>query len=177
MPFRIDPAGIDEAAVKRLCRERGDGPEEASLSLAESKAADVSPRHPGAFVLGADQLLVSGPDWLDKPETPEQVRASLVALRGCRHRLVSGLVVVCDGVALWRHVESAELVMRAYTDRFVDWYLETALEEALNVVGACRLEGVGAQALEAVRGDHFTVLGLPLLPLLDFLRREGILVS
>ena len=128
-------------------------------------------------MIGADQMLVSGADWLDKPQDAEAARATLRALRGQTHRLISAVVVARDAAVLWRHVETAHLTMRAYSDRFIDWYLARAEECDLQVVGACRLEGLGAQALAQLDGDYFTVLGLPLLPLLAFLRQEGVLVD
>ena len=138
---------------------------------------EVAARYPGALVIGADQLLVSGSAWLDKPATREGARTTLEALRGQTHRLVSGVAVARDRLIEWRHVEVARLTMRAYSDDFIDWYLDHAEASALQVVGACRLEGLGAQALERVDGDYFTVLGLPLLPLLRFLRGRDVLRS
>lgn len=175
--FRQDAAEVDEAAIKQECRSRGDSAEQAAVILAESKARTVAPRHPGALVVGADQLLVSGDDWLDKPSGREAARATLQQLRGRCHRLVSGMVVVRDEAILCRHVEVAELAMRDYSDRFLQWYLETAQDADLQVVGACRLEGPGAQAFARIDGDYFTILGLPLLPLLALLRREGVLID
>lgn len=175
--FERDAADIDEGIIKRRCRTRGTSAEQAALDLAESKAKTVVLRHPGALVIGADQLLVSGSDWLDKPATSDQARETLRKLRGRRHRLVSGMVVVRDSSTLCRHVEVAELTMRDYSDRFIDWYIETAADADLQVVGACRLEGLGAQAFAEIQGDYFTILGLPLLPLLDVLRREAVLID
>ena len=175
--FRQDAADVDEAAIKRACRSRGDSVEQAAVVLAESKARAVAPRHPGALVVGADQLLVSGDDWLDKPSGREAARATLQKLRGRCHLLVSGMVVVRDEAVLCRHVEVAELAMRDYSDRFIQWYLDWAQDADLQVVGACRLEGPGAQAFARIDGDYFTILGLPLLPLLDLLRKEGVLID
>ncbi len=175
--FERDPADVDEAAIKTACRGRGATAEEAAVHLAERKAQIVVVRHPGALVIGADQLLVSGTDWLDKPATPDQARETLRRLRARRHRLVSGMVVVRDLSVLCRHVEVAELTMRDYSDRFIDWYIDAAADADLQVVGACRLEGLGAQAFAQIEGDYFTILGLPLLPLLDVLRREAVLID
>lgn len=175
--FLQDPADVDESAIKLSCRRQGVSVEEAAMILAESKAGAVAARHPAAIVVGADQLLVSGADWLDKPETTDQARETLRKLRNRRHRLISGLAVLRDDVLLCRHVEVAELAMRDYSDRFIDWYMDTAGEADLRVVGACRLEGLGAQAFARIDGDYFTILGLPLLPLLDVLRREAILID
>ena len=167
------PANVDEAALKAAHRAHGWSAEDTALA----KAMEVAQGHPGALVIGADQLLVSGSAWLDKPMSRAGARATLEALRGQTHRLVSGVAVARDGLIEWRHVEVAMLTMRRYSDGFIDWYLDHAEASALQVVGACRLEGVGAQALEGVDGDYFTVLGLPLLPLLRFLRRMDVLRS
>lgn len=175
--FLRDPADVDEAAIKADCRAQSCPAEEAALRLAQVKAAVVAARHGESLVIGADQLLVCGADWLDKPQDAEAARATLRALRGRHHRLISAVVVVRDKTVLWRHVEVAHLAMRAYSDQFIDWYLARADERDLQVVGACRLEGMGAQALAQLDGDYFTVLGLPLLPLLAFLRQEGALVD
>ena len=171
------PANVDEAALKATHRAHGSSAENTALALAEAKALEVALWHPGALVIGADQLLVSGSAWLDKPATREGARTTLEALRGQTHRLVSGVAVARDRLIEWRHVEVARLTMRAYSDDFIDWYLDHAEASALQVVGACRLEGLGAQALERVDGDYFTVLGLPLLPLLRFLRGRDVLRS
>ena len=171
------PANVDEAALKATHRAHGSSAEASALALAEAKAMEVAARYPGALVIGADQLLVSGSAWLDKPATREGARTTLEALRGQTHRLVSGVAVARDRLIEWRHVEVARLTMRAYSDDFIDWYLDHAEALALQVVGACRLEGLGAQALERVDGDYFTVLGLPLLPLLQFLRGRDVLRS
>jgi septum formation protein len=175
--FICDPANVDEEAIKAAQKVRGSPPEQAAVVLAEAKASEVARRHPGSLVIGGDQLLVWGAIWLDKPLTRAEARATLETLRGQTHRLVSGLVVVRNGTVQWRHVEAATLMMRSYSDAFVDWYLDEAEDEALQVVGACRLEGVGAQALRQIEGDYFTVLGLPLLPLLAFLRNQGVLLA
>ena len=175
--FVRDPATVDEAAVKAARRARGSPPERAAVALAEAKALEVAVRHPGSLVVGADQLLVCGAKWFDKPETRAGARATLEALRGRTHRLISGMAVVRDGAVRWRHVEVATLTMRRYSDQFIDWYLREADEASLQVVGACRLEGLGAQALRRVDGDYFAILGLPLLPLLAFLRREGMVLA
>jgi septum formation protein len=175
--FEQDPADVDEAAIKQNCRSRQCVAEEAAVILAESKARAVAFRHPGALVVGADQLLVSGADWLDKPGNRDQARATLKKLRGQRHRLVSGMAVLRDETVLCRHVDVAVLTMRNYSDAFIEWYLDVAATADLQVVGACRLEGLGAQAFERVEGDYFTILGLPLLPLLDILRKETMLID
>ncbi len=175
--FLRDPADVDETAIKLRCRREGVDAEEATVILAEEKARAIVARHPGALVVGADQLLVSGEDWLDKPRDHDEARETLRRLRNRRHRLISGLAVLRDDAVLCRHVEVAELTMRNYSDRFIDWYIGAAEEADLQVVGACRLEGLGAQAFARIDGDYFTILGLPLLPLLDVMRKEAMLAD
>jgi nucleoside triphosphate pyrophosphatase len=175
--FVCDPATIDEASIKAARRAQGSVPEQVAVSLAEAKAIEVAGRHPGSLVIGADQLLVCGSQWFDKPQTRAAARATLEALRGQTHRLISGMVVARDEAVRWRHVEVATLTMRHYSDQFLDWYIREADQASLQVVGACRLEGIGAQALHRIDGDYFTILGLPLLPLLELLRREGVVLA
>jgi septum formation protein len=175
VPFVQEPANVDEAALKASHLANRSTPEVAAVALAEAKAIEVAARHPGALVIGADQLLIGESIWFDKPLTRERARFTLEALRGRSHHLVSGIAAACDGIIEWRHVEVATLRMRPYSNAFIDWYLDHAEASALQVVGACRLEGLGAQALEQVDGDYFTILGLPLLPLLAFLRRKQML--
>ena len=170
-----DPAGIDEDDIKRECRAAGATVEATADILAERKAHAVSLRHPGALVLGADQMLECGGVWFDKPEDRARAAAQLAILRGRTHRLVSAAVVVRDGVRLWEVVDSAMLSMRPFDDSFLDHYLDAAGEDVLHSVGVYHLEGLGAQLFERVEGDFFTVLGLPLLPVLGFLRDHGVL--
>ena len=173
LDFVVDTAPVDEAAVKRAFTD----PTLAAEALAELKAVRVSPRHPGALVIGADQMLDCDGAWFDKPEDAAAARRQLVRLRGHRHRLTSAVAVVKDGRCLWRHAEAAELAMRPFSDAFLDRYLAAAGPAVLGAVGAYHLEGLGAQLFSAVTGDYFTILGLPLLPLLGFLRDHGELGS
>jgi nucleoside triphosphate pyrophosphatase len=177
VPFLQETANVNEAVLKATHLAAGSPPEVAAVALAEAKAIEVAARHPGALVIGADQLLIGESTWFDKPLTRERARATLESLRGRSYRLVSGMAVACDGIIEWRHVEVATMRMRPYTNAFIDWYLDHAEASALHAVGACRLEGLGAQALERVDGDYFTILGLPLLPLLAFLRHKQMLFS
>ncbi len=142
-------------------------------ALARAKAEAVSARHRGALVVGADQILECGDTWFDKPADEERAVAHLRTLRGRTHRLVSAVCVVRDGKRIWRHVETAQLTMWAFDDAFITRYLERAGPAVLECLGAYRLEGVGAQLFSDVQGDFFAILGLPLLPLLAFLRRNG----
>lgn len=175
VPFMVDTAPVDEDAVKQAMRAETDNPARVAEVLAELKAARVSARHPGAIVIGADQMLECDRHWFDKPADREAARAQLLALRDKGHRLVSSVVALRDGQRLWHHTDTARLDMRRFSDAFLDDYLERAGAAVLSSVGAYQLEGLGAQLFRAIEGDHFTILGLPLLPLLDFLRENGVL--
>lgn len=170
-----NPAAVDEEDMKLSCRAAGLTPDEVAEALAELKARRVSPRHPGRLVLGADQMLECEGQWFDKPVSREVARDQLAALRGRRHRLISAAVILKDGERLWHHIDRADLTMRLFTDAFLDRYLDAAGEDVLHSVGAYQLEGLGAQLFRRVEGDYFTILGLPLLPVLDFLRVQGVL--
>ncbi len=167
-----DPARLDESAIKSANRDKDPGVVAGLLSLA--KAAQVSERHPGALVIGADQILDLDGEWFDKPADLGEAELHLRKLRGSAHTLISAVSAVRDGRLLWQHVDTARLVMRPFGDDFLAAYLEEAGPDVLGSVGVYRLEGPGAQLFSEIDGDYFTVLGLPLLPLLAFLRREGI---
>lgn len=171
--FAVEAAAVDEDAVKQAVREETSNPARAAEVLAELKATRVSARHPGAIVVGADQMLDCDGVWYDKPGDRAAARAQLAALRGRTHRLTSAVVAVRDGRRLWHHTEAAKLTMRRFSDTFLDHYLDIAGDSVTASVGAYQLEGLGAQLFMLAEGDHFTILGLPLLPLLDFLRENG----
>jgi septum formation protein len=169
---RVEPAGIDEGEAKAALRAQAAGAAEAAETLAELKALRVSRRHAGALVIGADQILVCADAWYDKPADLADARRLLRALRGKRHELVSAVCVARDGARLWHHVEQARLWMRDFSDEFLEAYL-AAEGEAPHWTGPYRLEGRGVQLFARIEGDFFGILGLPLLPLLDFLRGQG----
>ena len=173
--FCIDAAHIDEAAIRDSVRAQGGDAALASAALAQEKALQVSGRHPGVLVIGADQILDCQGDWFDKPMDIKRARDDLVALRGRAHRQFCAVSVVCGGESLWRHVGVTRLTMRDFSDAFLDQYLAIVGDGVLACAGAYQLEGLGAQLFSAVEGDYFTVLGLPLLPLLGFLRQKGAL--
>lgn len=168
-----EAAALDEEEIKASFRRDGLDAASCAVALAEAKAERISRRRPGALVIGADQLLVCGERWFDKPRDLAEARRHLLDLRGVEHRLVTAAAVLRDGAVLWRTVEAPRLVMRRFSDGFLDAYLAAAGEAVLGSVGAYQLEGLGAQLFARIEGDYFSILGLPLLPLLDFLRGHG----
>ena len=172
--FEVEPSGVDEDEVKlSLLGERA-SPQDVAETLAELKAKRVSARHPAAMVIGADSTLACNGRQFDKPPTLAAARAQLLALAGQTHELCSSVVVAQGGVRLWHCNEQAQLTMRPFTETFLDAYLARAGEAVTTSVGAYQLEGLGAHLFSRVDGDYFTILGLPLLPLLSFLAGHGI---
>lgn len=171
----IDPARIDEGAIKAALLAEGAPPRDVADKLAELKALRAGARHEATLVLGADQVLVHRGEILGKPADRAEARAHLLRLCGETHDLLSAAVIVLHGTPVWRHVGAARLTMRRFTDGFLDDYLDRVGDSALASVGAYQLEGVGAQLFSRVEGDYFTVLGLPLLEVLGYLRARGIL--
>ena len=170
----LDKPLVDEDEVKAAGRAEGVPADAVAEALAELKAQRITRRHPGALVVGADQMLECEGHWFDKPADRAAARAQLLDLRGKTHRLVSCAVVVRDGERMWHKVDSARLTMRNFTEDFLDDYLDRVGDDVLHSVGAYQLEGLGAQLFQRVEGDFFTILGLPLLPLLGFLRVHGV---
>ena len=175
LAYDTEPSRVDERAVEEPLLAAGADPGAIALHLAEAKALDVASRRPGDLVLGADQTLGLGNQRFVKPESVAEAREHLSRLRGRPHELHSALVLARDGEVLWRHVSVARLTMRPFSDAFLDRYLETVADEVTSTVGCYRLEGPGIRLFEAIDGDYFTILGLPLLPLLAELRTRGIL--
>lgn len=171
-----DPAGIDEDEVKRSFRREGGDAASCAMALAEAKAMRVSNRHADRLVIGADQMLVCEHHWFDKPRDRAEARAHLASLRGKRHELLTAAAVARNGAVLWRLLERPFLFMRPFSDEFLDSYLAAVGDDALASLGAYQLEGLGAQLFARIEGDYFSVLGLPLLPLLDFLRGHGVVM-
>ncbi|MES0200772.1 Maf-like protein [Mesorhizobium sp. M0011] len=167
------PAEVDERALEGPLQDSGVSPEDVALVLAEAKATDVSERRPGALVLGCDQTLSLGDEVFHKPADREGARRHLLALSGKTHQLNSAAVLVRDGRVLWRHVGIASMTMRKLDPAFIGRHLARVGAKALGSVGAYQIEGEGIQLFEKIEGDHFTIVGLPLLPLLAELRTLG----
>ena len=172
-----EPAGVDEDMVKQSLGAEGADAAHVATTLADLKAKQISRRHAGAFVVGADQMLDCNGVWFDKPVDTDQARGHLTALRNKTHQLITAAVVVRDGASLWRHVAYASLTMRPFSDAFLDDYLARVGADVCRSVGGYQLEGLGGQLFSKIDGDYFTILGLPLLPLLDFLRGHGIVAE
>lgn len=173
--FDVAKPDTDERAVETAIGDAGVTPDDLALILAEAKALDVSQNRPGAVVIGADQTLSLGEEVLHKPKDMEEARRRLLALSGRTHQLNSAVVLVRDGEVLWRHVAVAQLTMRELDPGFVGRHLSRVGADALHSVGAYKIEGEGIQLFERIEGDHFTIVGLPLLPLLAKLRELGLL--
>jgi len=171
--FTVEPSGIDEDEVKRSLGSRA-APQELASTLAEMKAVKVSARYPEAMVVGADSTLACNGRMFDKPPDLAGARKQLQTLRGQTHELFSSVVVARGGTRLWHWSERARLTMRQLNDGFIDSYLARTGDDVLASVGAYQLERLGAHLFSRVDGDYFTILGLPLLPLLSFLAGHGI---
>lgn len=169
-------SGVDEDVVKTELLAQGATARRIAEVLAERKALAVSTTRPG-LVIGADQTLELEGRLYDKVETFDAARERLQALRGKPHQLHSAVVVTEGGAVVWRALESATLVMRPFSDAFLDGYLAQDGDAALGSVGCYRLEGLGVQLFERIDGDYFTILGLPLMGLFDLLRSRGVLAS
>lgn len=173
--FSVQTAPVDEAALRAGLA--GATTEQAATVLAAAKAQMVSEAVPAALVIGADQILDLDGTWLEKPGDVAAARQQLWSLRGRTHHLVSAVVAWQRGRQIWQAVDRAELEMRPFSVAFLEDYMAQAGMAVTSCVGAYQLEGLGAQLFESVRGDYFTVLGMPLLPVLAMLRQQGVLIS
>jgi septum formation protein len=177
IPFSIEPADIDETRIKAASSQADEPALTCALALAYAKARRVSERDPAALVIGADQILAAGDEWFDKPKSLAEARAQLQSLRGRTHVLATAASIVHDGREIWRATSAPEMTMRSFSEAFLDHYIAAEGKALLGSVGAYRFEGLGVQLFQRMKGDHFAVLGLPLLELLDFLRSRGALPS
>ncbi len=177
--FEALAAFVDEASIKEACQAEDIPAVEAALMLADAKAQRIAAKRPEALVIGGDQLLTCVIEgklrWFDKPEGLDGARAHLRALRGQRHELVTATVAWRHGQRIWHDVTTPRLTMRELSDKFIEDYLAIEGEVICASVGAYRVEGPGIQLFSRVEGEHSAILGLPLLPLLGFLRQHGVL--
>lgn len=175
VPIEPHPARIDEAAVKAAMLAEDAPPRDIADTLAELKAQRIAQRNPDRLVLAADQVLVQGGTLYDKPADLDEARAQLSALRGKSHELLSAAVVYEGGRPVWRHIGRAQLVMRDFSDAFLESYLSKHGDDLLATVGCYKLEADGPCLFSRVQGDYFSVLGLPLLEVLQFFRTRGVI--
>jgi len=173
LSFEVVRPEVDERAVEAAVADSGVTPADLALILAEAKAVEVSERHPDALIIGCDQTMALEDRIFHKPADMEGARRHLLALSGKTHVLNSAVVLARGGEVTWRHVDKALLTMRLLDPAFIGRHLASVGEKALSSVGAYQIEGEGIQLFERVEGDHFTIVGLPLLPLLAELRKTG----
>ncbi|WP_174242433.1 Maf family protein [Methylosinus sp. C49] len=176
-PFLIHPAEIDERAVEAEVLAAGGDADAVATRLAGDKAKGVSLARPGALVLGADQVASCEGRRFGKPQTVAAAGEQLRFLSGRTHRLHSAVALARDGAIIFETVAHADLTMRAFSDDFLARYLEIVAEEATTSAGAYQIEGLGVHLFERIIGDHWTIIGMPLLPVLEALRREGAILS
>lgn len=168
------PPNVDEESYRTAMRADGVPVRDQAMQLAEMKALRVSQSRPG-LVIGGDQMLALGEQAFDKPRDLAEARDHLIRLSGKSHTLETAIVVCEDGRSVWRHLARPKLTMRPLSPEFIDSYVDQCSGELLTTVGAYQLEGLGAQLFARIEGDYFSILGLPLLPLLDYLRIRGVL--
>ena len=171
LSFDVEPAEIDERAVEETLSDLA--AEDVASVLAEAKAQDVSSRNPGAIVIGSDQTLSLGEEIFHKATTMDEARRRLLALSGKTHELNSAIVLAKDGETIWRHISIARMTMRDLDPGFIGRHLSNVGDRVLSSVGAYQFEGEGIQLFDRIDGDYFTIIGLPLLPLLAQLRALG----
>ena len=179
VPFTVQAADVDEPAIRARMRKADANvdPKKIAAALAAAKAEDVSGKIGGSLIIGADQVLALGDELLSKAPSLEVAREALRQLRGRTHELHSAVAFAERGKIVWAHVGTARLTMRDFSDAFLDDYLLRAGDHVGHSVGAYELEGLGVQLFDKIEGDYFTVLGLPLLPVLAELRQRGIIAK
>ena len=176
LAFIVEPPGLDEAVMRQAVGGKGSlSPHDVAEVLARAKAEAVSDLAPKAYVIGGDQVLALGNTIFSKPDSMEAARRQLLDLSGKTHTLHTAVAVATDGETIWAETTIATLSMRKLSPEFIGRYLAAAGEEVLGSVGAYQLESLGVQLFEKIDGDYFSILGLPLIPLLDTLRREGVI--
>jgi septum formation protein len=176
VPFEARPSQVDEESLKAGLSQQGITPRDLADALAEAKAVALSRREPEALVVGCDQVAVAADGTLlDKPGSRDGLRNQLGQLRGSTHKQLSAAVVAEAGRPVWRHIDEARLTMRRFSDGFLDDYVDAEGEASAGCVGGYRIEALGVQLFSRIDGDHFTILGMPLLPLLDYLRARAVI--
>ena len=175
--FTTDTPRLDEDAIRAAMTADGAPPRDIADALAGAKAERIARRHPGAWVIGADQVLDLDGQVLGKPSDSAQARSQLLALRNRSHRLLSACVVHADGAPVWRHVGTARLTMRAFSDAWLDLYLARQGDAVTQTLGGYRIEEEGVRLFSRIEGDYFTILGLPLTELLSYLTQRGAIDS
>lgn len=175
--FRVVPPGLDEKTIKTEYQAQGANPSETAMALALAKARTVSSKFPDQLVLGADQILVCNGQWFEKPKGTDGIRNHLTRLSGQQHKLINGVAIVECGIPVWCYDNTITMKMRRLNEDFVNYYIDRAGEEVHKSVGAYNLEGLGIQLVSQTDGDFFSILGLPLIPILEFLRKRGIVPS
>lgn len=175
----VQPAAVDEAAIREALQDDNPDiePQDVAEVLARAKAEQVSAGAPGTLVIGADQVLACGGEIFAKPPTAEDARDQLLRLRGLAHSLPTAVVLALDGETVWSHLDEPILTMRQVSDEFLDRYLAAEGDAVCETVGGYKLEGLGAQLFESIEGDYFSVIGLPLLPLLTELRARKVIIT
>lgn len=179
LSFEILPASIDESAIRDAMTSENTcvDPDHIATTLAMEKAIAISRREPQAIVIGSDQVLALGTRILSKAESVAEARDILDVLRGRQHDLFSAVAIAENGHVTWTSVDAARLTMRRFSDEFLNWYVSQAKDALLRSAGAYEIEGRGVHLFERVEGDYFTVLGLPLMALLNELRRRGLILT
>ena len=169
---------VDEASIKESLLQHSVSPRDIADALAEAKAVKLSAKYPEALVIGADQTLqLDDGTMLDKPESPEEAIAHLKRMSAKSHKLLSAAVIAERGEPVWRFVATSRLLMRPLSDNFIANYVEQHWNDIRHCVGCYQIEGAGAQLFSHVKGTHYDIMGLPLLPLLSFLRERGVMES
>jgi len=176
LDYEVIVRPVDEAAIKAAMLAENSRLHDIADALAEAKAMRVSRQEPG-LVIGADQIMVMDGTLFDKPKSMSEARERLISMRGKKHELIGAVVICENGMPVWRHICRTKLWVREFSDQFLDKYIESEGEALTKSVGAYRFEGPGSQLFEKVEGGFFAILGLDLLPVLDYLRTRGVITS
>jgi len=176
LDYEVIVKPVDEAAIKDSMLAENSRLQDIADALAEAKALRVS-RQTDGFVIGADQIMVMDNQLFDKPKDMGEARERLLSMRGKKHELIGAVVICENGQPVWRHLSKTKLWVRDFSETFLEWYIEQEGEALMKSVGAYRFEGLGSQLFEKVEGGFFAILGLDLLPVLDYLRVRGVIAS